>query len=366
MSARSEEIRFDARLAQADPAVPGLLTVLDGVLLDRWAASRGLGELRVDRLRYKPSTVLRAAVAPRGEGPWWLLTAHSPGSWRKVGKDLRAAAKTGGRVVVDESLRLVLTPAASDRALPQLRGLAPDTRTLAHNPARRAVLRDVRADRCRKVHADPHTARRNLRATQALQRHGIPVPDTELGGRHVVHSAWVEGRPVGPDDEPRVAELLTRLAQVDTTGLPVLAGRDLRAMVARAVAGTPDLDRGFTDRLWRTAGDWDRLAAGAAALDPRGFAHGDLSPDQLLRHRGGIVVLDVDRACRAPHGWDAASWTAAQAMGGTFSVVGETPPMLLAAAALVRAPEPFRRRRSGWAASTRRLLALAELAVGAS
>ena len=55
----TEELRVDAALAHADPALPGVLSVLDEVLLRRWT---GVPGARLDRLRYKPSTSLRAAV----------------------------------------------------------------------------------------------------------------------------------------------------------------------------------------------------------------------------------------------------------------------------------------------------------------
>ncbi|WP_432562352.1 protein kinase family protein [Kineococcus sp. SYSU DK003] len=352
----SEESGFDARLARAEPGLPGVLTVLDTGLLRRWAGAHGVAVpgLRVDRLRHKPATSLRAALDPGDGGPWWLLTAYSAVAWRKAGKDVRAAERAGGRAVVDERLRLVLAPAAGDRALPWLRGRAAG-RTVAHNPARRAVLRETSAGVVTKVHADPHTAVRSARAADSVRRAGIVSPALELDGRHVAAARWVPGAPVRPGAD--LGDLLERMATADVTGLPVLGRRDLASAVERAAAGTPRLDAGFDDRLRRTVSGWHRLAGRGRDLEPRGFAHGDLSPDQLLQTDEGVVVLDLDRACRAPRGWDRACWAAATARedGGS--------PVLVAAAALLRAPEPFRRRRPGWAAATRALVELAARAV---
>ncbi|MBB2903055.1 hypothetical protein FHR75_003891 [Kineococcus radiotolerans] len=363
----TEEARFDARLARRDPDLPGLATVLDPDRLGRWARGHGIDVpgLRVDRLRYKPSTTLRAALAPAGDGPWWLLTAYSPDSWRKAGKDVRAAAGTG-RTVVDGELRLLLVPAAADRALPPLRASAgtAGATTVAHNPARRAVLHEVPAGRCRKVHADPRTVHRSVRAAQALRCSGIETPALTADGEFAVTSPWVPGRPATAADAPAVVELLPRWREVDPGDLPVLGARELRAALDRAVLGTPGLDPGLTERLHRTASRWRTRAEDAAALDVGGFAHGDLSPDQFVATGAGLVVLDVDRACRAPRGWDAASWNAAVVAAGGAPPF-DVPPLLLAAAALLRAPEPFRRRRPGWAGATRRLVDLAERAVAA-
>lgn len=255
MNVLAEELRVDARLAHDEPELPGLLTVLDEVLLRRWAADHGVrADLRVDRLRHKSGTSLRAALTDGGS--WWLLTAHSRETWRKAGKDVHAVAKVAGRSVVDEDLRLVLTPAVADRALPWLRRLDRHSRIVAHNPARRSVLHDEQAGRCRKVHADAHVAAVSVRASQLLRRNAIATPSAELDGRHVVSSTWVPGRSATPADEAAVQDLVRRWNVLDPAGLPVLGSRELRAAVRRAVAGTHDLGVEFTDRLRRTVSRW--------------------------------------------------------------------------------------------------------------
>jgi hypothetical protein len=78
------------------------------------------------------------------------------------------------------------------------------------------------------------------------------------------------------------------------------------------------------------------------------------------------VLLDFDRAAVGPAGWDAAQWTVAQlATGGPpLPPLGTTAPVLVLAAALQRAPEPFRRLRPDWAQRTEAVLAAAEAAAG--
>ncbi|WP_432512072.1 hypothetical protein [Kineococcus sp. SYSU DK001] len=351
------EERYDTLLVRGEPDLPGLATILDPGRLRAWT---GLPRARVDRLRHKPSTSLRAALDPGDGGPWWLLTAHSPSSWRKAGKDLRAAV--GAPVRVGEDLRLVLVPAACDRALPAVRSLAARARTVAHNPARRAVLHGADGATVTKVHADPDTVGRSLRAGRALDAVGVRVPPGRADGPHVVHAPWLPGRAATADDTAAVTGLVGRWAHADPTGLPELGPADLRGAVRRAAAGTPALDAGFGDLLRRTVSRWCAVAADDPALAPAVFAHGDLSPDQLLHHDGGWAVLDVDRACRAPRGWDLACWDAALTATGARPAEA-APAVLVAAAALLRAPEPFRRRRPGWAAATRALVQRAAWAV---
>ncbi len=316
-----------------------MLTVLDEVLLRRWT---GMPAARVDRLRYKPSTSLRAAVDPGDGGPWWLVTAHSAASWRKVGKDARAAR---GAAVLDEGLRLVRVPALTDRALPDLAAAARGARTVAHNPARRAVLRHGASGECRKVHADAGTAVRSVHAARALSAAGIATPPAEPLGRHGVRTPWLPGRAATAADRTAVSALVRGWARTDAGRLPVL---DRAGLQRGRGPGRPG-DRRPRHRLRGPAAAhahrWAAAAeADAADLDPVVFAHGDLSPDQLLHTAHGWVVLDVDRACRAPAGWDLASWDAAVvAQDADPGEPGEeVPGVLRAAAALLRA-----RNRSG-------------------
>ena len=81
----------------------------------------------------------------------------------------------------------------------------------------------------------------------------------------------------------------------------------------------------------------------------------------LIRPDGTAALLDLDRAALGPSAWDGAQWTAAQLAGDITPLPAPVPvpPALLAAACLLRAPEPFRRLRPGWAARTTALLATA-------
>jgi aminoglycoside phosphotransferase (APT) family kinase protein len=122
-----------------------------------------------------------------------------------------------------------------------------------------------------------------------------------------------------------------------------------------AVAATLPEVRGRIDELLAGL----RAALPAAWPPDRVVLHGDLSPDQVLvRDDGTAVLLDLDRIALGPSGWDGAQWTAAQLATGEDRLPAPVPapPALLAAACLLRAPEPFRRLRPGWAELTSNLL----------
>ncbi|WP_369052055.1 phosphotransferase family protein [Kineococcus terrestris] len=376
-----------------DPALPALAPALDDARLRGWAARHGVAlpaGARVDRLRWKPGTSVRAAVDPGDGGPWWLLLGYGPGAWGKAGKDLRAAA--GRPRAVDPAARAVLVPAAADRGLPALRRHADlaAARPLAHNPARRAVLAVGAAARgdgdgglVAKVHADTATAARSVRAAALAARAGVAVPAARLRDAHVAEQELLAGAAldaggtaVGDEVAGEVAGLLRgwwAADPADLPGLPVLAPAALAASVRAALTGPLALPAADLARARDLARRWQRAAdRHPDVLAPRVPAHGDLSADQVLRAPDGrLVLLDLDRAAVAPAGWDAAGWRAAAtaAVPAGEDVVGDVAgavlpgpaphPLLVAAAAALRLPEPFRRRRPDHTARAGALLALA-------
>ncbi|WP_432546766.1 hypothetical protein [Kineococcus sp. SYSU DK004] len=379
-----------------DPVLPALALALDDARLRGWAARRGVAlpaGARVDRLRWKPGTSVRAAVDPGDGGPWWLLLGYGPGDGGKAGKDLRAAA--GRPRAVDPAARAVLVPAAADRGLPALRRHADlaAARVLAHNPARRAVLAAGAGEDgglVVKVHADTATAARSVRAAALAARAGVAVPTARLRDAHVAEQELLAGaaldavgdgggHPVAEEVAGEVAELLRGWWAADPAalpGLPVLAPAALAASVRAALTGPLALPAGDRARARDLAGRWQRAAdRHPGVLVPRAPAHGDLSADQVLRGPDGrLVLLDLDRAAVAPTGWDAAVWRAAATAAAPAGAPGGDPggdlagallpgaaphPLLVAAAAALRLPEPFRRRRPDHAARAGALLALA-------
>ncbi|MFB9378755.1 phosphotransferase [Kineococcus gynurae] len=368
----------ELRLIAAEPGLPGLAVLLDDRSLGVWARTHGLAlpsGARVDRLRHKPGTRAQAAVDPGDGGPWWVVGAFARSAWDKARKDAAVARRAFGpeAVVLDEQRLLVLTPAAADRDLPALRRLAtaPGARFLTHNPARRSVL--ALGGEVVKVHADPAVAERAARAARALGAAGIRTPVVRARDG-VARTAFCAGRhPRGAEGRTALAELTARLARVDAAGQPVLRVEELRDAAAANLVAL----RHWAGAAATVAEQAQELAHRVRTLDlgplhrlPEVFLHGDLSADQVLVDDAsdaglGPTLLDLDRAGRGPRGFDEASWWAAAVAAGepgAVGVPGSSP--LLALAAALRLPEPFRRRRPDWEARTADLLDLVENALG--
>lgn len=417
---------LDVALAAREAALPGLHVVLDDAVLRQWADRRGLrlpAGARVDRVRIKPGTSARAALDPGDGGEWWLLHAFSPRSWPKHGKDLPGAGGHRGGYLVDAELRLVAVPAESDRRLRPLPRLRPDSGlrvrrtddlrrllryvapdrdvrrsliagTVSHNPVRRWVgtlTADGAAEPAGllKLHRHQGTARRAVRAATLLSSAGIRVADhgpvSTTGTAGI--TTWVPGRHPGPADDGAVQQLLADLGDlrvegcrglpdasgaVVDAGLPVLDAGRLADAVTAAVAAVAAVDPGRGARASALRDRW-LLASGAAgtephpALRPRVVVHGDLGPDQVVVDSCGPVLLDLDRAAVGPAGWDAAGWFAA-VLADPSCLTGHRPgpavhPLVLAAAVLLRSPEPWRRRRPGRTRALDQLLDAAETAL---
>lgn len=412
-------IPADRALAERYPELPGLQTLLEPDELTRVCAPWD-ADYEVERLRLKPGASVTAVMRPAaqaGPRPWLLARALAPHPWEtKRQKDVRAAERAWRRVtdaggdgdapaVVEFSDRRMLVSAAiGDRRLRGLRSMLPDTgvpvrlgavarrdhlderleglaerlggrdrlgvvRTLSHNPARRFVghwmppgcgpgwLVRVHADRPRQV-------------------------AEFVAGRH-----WAHGDPV-----PRITDLAAARAEADA-----LAGRawqraDVGGALRAAAVGMTALDTTGLDWSARAAQLASELATRLAG-SPVQAAHGDLSPDQLVvTDTAQVCVLDWDRAGLWPAGWDAATWVVTTALGRALDRAlgtcprtlldtgalaglvdaseqpvpgGEPPPDVVAAAALLRAPEPFRRRYPEWPDLTELLIRLAERCLGA-
>lgn len=379
---------YDREVTRLHPDLPGLATLLSPSLIAQVTA--GWGRYGLERLRLKPGASVTAMLRPLdpltgpdgdlsgtdggagearwGTGPRLLVRAFGSRSWDKSGKDTSPARRRGDHYVADPAQRLVVVPGADDRHIPGLRACEPDTGiavelaerpgvlgrvdTLSHNPARRFVglWREVGG----------------AAAPAVLRLH--------RGGRRQVLD-YVEGRPwrVG-DPLPNLCEQLLR-RQTDSTQpaeRDQAAGRrrgatvDVTAALRAAATGLTAI--GVAEDAVR------RLAERVAAELPPHVApaHGDLSPDQVVITGEGPVVLDWDRLGQWPVGWDAASWqvtTGAEIPSSADALAPDAHnsvhPAVLAAAAFVRAPEPFRRREPRWWERTEQLLALSADAVSA-
>ncbi|MEJ5888227.1 hypothetical protein WDZ16_07115 [Pseudokineococcus marinus] len=351
------------------PDLPGLAVVLDDARLRAALADLVAPDLAatavVERLRLKPGASVRAVVRlvdTDGSRPRVLVTARAGRDWDvKARKEVEAARRAGLPSHVVTETRLLLAPAASDRALRGLARLRPESgapvrrprgaprggavvaTTLSHNPARRWVGR-----------LDP-----------APGAGGEPLLVRHHAGGHVEVLAWVPGRPWTPaDGTDAVRARLAEEAAGRHDGARGAAGearRRLERGVTAAAGGLGSLDDDWGARAARLLPELRRLLA----REPLVPAHGDLSPDQVVvGPDGGVHVLDWDRAGLLPRSWDVASWDAAQraaAPGAApLPLGGGASAAVVAATHLVRAVEPFRRRHPAWPDGVEVLLGVAE------
>lgn len=348
-----------------DPALPALELLVDrgalGDLLDRvgWLVGPRVEQAQL-QLRWKPGTNVRAGlVLPTDAGARALLVAAFAGDDSDRSDKARKLAdrvrRLGAPVLRDGPF--IVMPAWAD---PALRGLVPAGAVpLRYNPDRRWVGRLGR--QVLKVHADPVPA-----AIRALATRFLPGAHSLCGDGRMAVTTWVDGRHPGADDGAAVARALAALHRCEPpAGLPGLGPDDVLLAAERAASSVAAALPAAGDRLARLL-EGLRAALPAAWPSDRAVLHGDLSPDQvLIRPDGTAVLLDLDRATLGPSGWDGAQWTAAQLATGDVPLPAPVtaPPVLLAAACLLRAPEPFRRLRPGWVTLTTTLLDAADAMV---
>jgi hypothetical protein len=346
-----------------DPALPQLALLTDRDALGTFLARLpwlGTGELRnaALRLRWKPRKNARlGAVLETPDGPAAVLIAAFAAETAHKAARIAAAARHDG-LPAHCADGLVVVP---DRADPDLGNRVPAGRPLAYNPVRRWVGRV--GDEVVKIYVDAPPAGVAALHAAPPRRLARYLPPASVPEPRRAQTAWVEGRPPVARDMPAIEEALRALHSTPPpTALPVLDAATA-LVAARRAAGSvaltlPDarsrLAR-LVDALWQATWPATRV-----------LVHGDLSPDQIVVTDRTAVLLDFDRAAVGPAGWDAAQWTVAQlATGGPpLPPLGATEPVLVLAAALQRAPEPFRRLRPDWAQRTEAVLAAAEAAAG--
>ncbi|MDO5682772.1 MAG: hypothetical protein Q4G46_08090 [Propionibacteriaceae bacterium] len=376
----------DADVIAAHPELPGLAILLDPLELARVSGERWGEPLRLERLRLKPGASVSALLRPvSGEGPRALARGFAQDPWEtKRHKDLRSAADSGLPGWEIPEGQLVLVPAAADRKLKGLAALRPDTGvevrvagrqvtvyTLSHNPGRRFVgLIDPLNRQNLHLNGSPT----GIAPSQATPSgHGMQELAADTGMDRLVlrlHSdrrreilPWTPGRPWQPGD-PAPA---TPATPAESNGLPFM---NLPDMLAAAVAGLQMLSPVWGERA---AAIVTEISGRLGAVD-RVPAHGDFSHDQVVVDDSEpgttrLTILDWDRMGLWPSGWDAATWTAGLLVTGWHPGDGScaldepVAPEVLAAAAVLRGPEPFRRRHPTWADCTDLLLAHAERAL---
>ncbi|HVL84320.1 MAG TPA: hypothetical protein VM367_08580 [Pseudonocardia sp.] len=353
--------------ALRDPILPWLDRLTDrqelgSLLRDLWWLREPRPASAAVRLRWKPGANMRIGVVlDTATGPAAVLAAGFAARSRAKSDRLAALATQG--VPVHRDHDVVVVPAAAD---PALSGLVPDVSPLTYNPARRWVGRVDGV--VLKVHAAAPPVGVGRLLTDPGRRLGAHLPGAEVrtGGR-VVRTRWVPGRPPTPVDSPAIREALRALhAASPPAGLPVLDAPTILSAVQRAGDAVVHALPGERARIATLSGALRRAIHAGRWPAPHGLVHGDLSPDQVVVAADGRAnLLDLDRAALGPAGWDGATWTMAQLATGRRPLPAPTAtePVLLLAAALLRAPEPFRRLRPAWPALTRSVLDAAARAV---
>lgn len=382
----------DRRLIHAEPALPELATVLQGDRIrDRLrAAGHAVEAVRVGYVRYKPGTSAAAGVfvTERGGATRAAQAVSYPAGERdKLDKLLRrgelcllADVEHGFALVLDEG----------DRRLPGLgdaRRSAADMEPVVYKPGRRWVGISRSEGTVVKVHT-LHGAAAAVRAHRLVAPH---VPTADLVSvdvaRGIVVTRLLDGVPLdelsSDAAERRSASLeagrvLAEMhrAPFDPDDVPdgtlVALHRRRRRDIAAAADAVANIAPDLADRAARVAAS---AAATRTTGDELALVHGDFSADQVIVARGGVRLIDLDRAHVGDRLDDLACWGADafargdhaalgdivegyRAAGG--SVVDEMLRERLAGALLQRAIEPFRRRVPSWHAHAELILARAE------
>lgn len=371
------------------PTLPGLAVLLDPDRLDETVRSRWpqAASYRVSRMRLKDDSVT-AALRPSSAGrPWLLAHAWSASADQaKRDQDREYAERCRAPWWYDDDTRLFVTTAAADRRIPSLARLDPESGQSLTVPGERPrgaagqVFDDSEAATYGSTYGSTRTLSYNPRRrwVGVLEQDGVPVRSVRAVGKAPpMVLPWISGRPWQPSDTSTAAfdalgRHLDRLRAGDRTRKLWRAADELAEATGAAVESIGELDEGWGRRGAALLGPLHR----ALALIPDELAHGDFSPDQVVVAQDEIRVVDWDRSGWWPRGWDAATWEAAIVADGLLvdrldgrrehvdrEAAGAWDPVL-AAAALVRTPDPFRRQRPDWAARTQALLDLAAEALG--
>jgi len=413
LRAPAPALRDGRPLPPADPAVPGLPSLLDGeamagVLGRSLRAGARVDDVRVSTVDYRPgsgATIAydvtvdgrrQVAVAAAGPGgspeaartPARLAIARALGAETSVARPLAYDAGLGALLhwyPLDLAMPVLAKPRAELLRLVSRAGIdaertAGPSQTLLYRPGQRAVLR--LGGVVLKAYADDGAFRAGVDGLRIAGGLGLP-----RGPR--LHAAYadlrltlqpaLDGAPVprvrARDVAPVAGAMLRVLHDADVLGLAVSTPEALlaeaRASGALVAAVAPEL-------ACRT---YDLLAlleeyapdAGELELVP---SHGDFNVSQFLEVDGALAVLDFDEACLAPAALDAASY-AANLVGGRTGDLERARHALdallsgyrahpahvdwyLSALLLRRARNPFRLHKRRWPTRIANMLAAAE------
>lgn len=351
-------------LADRDPSLPGLRTLLDPASLSDVVGTT----VHVRHLRYKPGTsVLVAYSTPAG--------AHWAGAWAGPDKPASAERRDAAVRALPGIPWSVGGPARSDRVLARAVRDAekhePSWRRaeiVRHNPGRRLVVRTG----SEYAKTAPGRASSALHAAELLGRAGVPTLVPRLVTEHAWATAsWGDGDLASSPSSAHAAAAGAALARLHAVTL------DDAGVVDTPAARGHDAARALRTALPSTARRADDLVRRLPSTRRRAIVHGDFSADQVLLGPGGrIRLIDLDRLGSGDPARDLAGFAveeffrtgdlattialfAAYRAEGGVATEGDwrawTP-----LCALERAIEPFRRCEPDWPAAVAARLERAE------
>ena len=388
-----------------DPALPSLSRLLDPVamapLLGSLLFEDQVPDARVRSVRYKPgnNVVVQYDV---GTGSGW----HTAVAFARAGARLHRKRKQAdnrkrallavGRTPARKALgylgevdalvqwlpldiRLQILADRPERIADRLnnKGIPTDLEKpelLRYWPRRRAVMRY--GPHVLKVYRDQldfEDARRALRLAGKLESVQVPAYEGSFTARQTTVQEWVPGHTpsLWPGSSESAGEVLAALHDDAHLDLPKVTARKL---LSKATVRADFVAQLLPDLQFEVDALLADLRLTAPQL-PRVTSHGNFHAGQLLVGPSGLVILDVDRMCRAAAAYDVASYAAHTVFGrpGDRQVLeatleslvkgyGASPDGLewyLAACLLRRAAVPFRFQDECWPEASTALVHLA-------
>jgi hypothetical protein len=388
-----------------DQALPSLSRLLDPVamapLLGSLLFEDQVPDVRLRSVRYKPgnNVVLQYDVGTLSG--WHTAVAFSQAGARlhrkrKQADNRKRALRAVGRTPARKALgylaeidalvqwlpldiRLQILADRPERIADRLnnKGIATGLEKpelLRYWPRRRAVVKY--GPHILKVYRDQldfEEARRALRLAGKLESVQVPAYEGAFTARQTTVQEWVPGHTpsLWPGSSESAGEVLAALHDDADLDLPKVTARKLLAKATLRADFVAHLLPGLQFEVDALLAD---LRMTAPEL-PRVTSHGNFHAGQLLAGPAGLVILDVDRMCRAAAAYDVASYASHAVFGrpGDREVLeatleslvkgyGASPAGLewyLAACLLRRAAVPFRFQDEHWPEASTALVHLA-------
>ena len=388
-----------------DTALPSLARLLDPVamapLLGSLLVDEQVPDVRVRTVRYKPGNNVVVQYDVRTGSGWHTAVAFSRAGARLHRKRKQADNRKRASQAVDRTpARTALGYLAEVSALVQWLPLDIRLKLLADRPERigeRLNNKGIPADpaepellrywprRRAVVKYGPHIlkvyrdrldfedARRALRLATRLEAVHVPAYEGSFTSRQTTVQEWVPGHTpsLWPGSSEPAGELLAALHGDAHLHVPKVTARNV---LRKAAVRADFVTRLLPDLQFEVDALLADLRLTAPDL-PRVTSHGNFHAGQLLEGPSGLVLLDVDRLCRAAAAYDLASYVSHAVFGrpGDTEVLeatldslvkgyGAQPPGLdwyLSACLLRRASVPFRFQDEHWPEASTALVHLA-------